>query len=463
MWKRAFLLCMAWWAAPSPAQTMTPDFTPRPYVQITHPEWSKDAVIYQLNTRQFSPEGTFKAAEKQLPRLKALGIDIVWLMPVQPIGVRNRKGTLGSPYSVRDYFGVNPEFGSAQDLKDFIAVAHKLGMRVILDWVANHTAWDNPLVTEHPEWYARDWKGDFRPTPWWDWHDIIDLDYSHPELRRYMADAMRFWVDEYDIDGFRCDVAGFVPLDFWEQLRPHLETVKPVFLLGEWEGRDLHARAFDATYAWSWYDAVHQIAQGKADVNKLYVYYSWNEKYYPRNIFRMLHLSNHDLNAWERTEFEAFGPALPAFMALSVVSEGIPMIYNGQEAGNERRLAFFEKDPIQWREHPNGELYRKLFALKKANPALWNAGWGARMQKVPNNAEQQVLSFVRQQDGNRIFAVFNLSDKPQNIVFKESLHHGDYSDYLSGVDARFPMAQALTLGPWQYRIYVSGGHNDGGS
>ncbi|MBP7370937.1 MAG: hypothetical protein KA902_05800 [Arenimonas sp.] len=275
MWKGTLLFCLASITTPLLAQTRT-DFTPQPYVKIAHPQWSKDAVIYQLNTRQFSAEGTFNAAQQQLPRLKALGIDIIWLMPVQPIGVKNRKGSLGSPYSVRDYYGVNPEFGSEQDLKNFINAAHKLGMHVILDWVANHTAWDNPLVTEHPEWYSRDWKGEFHPTPWWDWHDIIDLDYNQPGLRRYMADAMRYWITEYDIDGFRCDVAGFIPLDFWAQLRPTLEAVKPVFMLGEWESRDLYAQSFDATYAWSWYEAAHQIAQGKADVNKLYVYYSWN-------------------------------------------------------------------------------------------------------------------------------------------------------------------------------------------
>lgn len=454
MWKGTLLFCLASITTPLLAQTRT-DFTPQPYVKIDHPQWSKDAVIYQLNTRQFSTEGTFNAAQQQLPRLKALGIDIIWLMPVQPIGVKNRKGSLGSPYSVRDYYGVNPEFGSAQDLKNFINAAHKLGMHVILDWVANHTAWDNPLVTEHPEWYSRDWKGEFHPTPWWDWHDIIDLDYNQPGLRRYMADAMLYWITEFNIDGFRCDVAGFIPLDFWAQLRPTLEAVKPVFMLGEWESRDLYAQSFDATYAWSWYEAAHQIAQGKADVNKLYVYYSWNEKYYPQNIFRMLHLSNHDLNAWERTEIEGFGAALPAFMALSVVSEGIPMIYNGQEAGNTKRLAFFEKDPIQWREHPNGELYKKLFVLKKANPALWNANWGARMQKVPNNAEQQVLSFVREKDGNKIFAVFNLSGKTQNVVFKESLHHGDYTEYFSATKAIFPQTLALELAPWSYRVYTA--------
>ncbi|MCT6700294.1 alpha-amylase family glycosyl hydrolase [Rheinheimera sp. 4Y26] len=432
--------------------TSTISLAARPYVQLKHPDWAKDAVIYQINTRQFSQEGTFNAAAKQLPRLKKLGVDILWLMPVQPIGEKNRKGSLGSPYSVKDYLAVNPEFGTKEDLKAFIARAHQLGMYVILDWVANHTAWDNHLVTSHPQWYARDWKGDFRPTPWWDWHDIIELDYSQPELRRYMIDAMKYWVKDIGFDGFRADVAGFVPLDFWEQLRPELDAIKPVFMLAEWETRDLHAKAFDATYGWSWYEAAHQIAQGHADVNKLYVYYSWNERHYPQDIFRMLGVSNHDVNAWEQTEFKAFGAALHAFMALSVVGEGIPMIYNGQEAGNQKQLAFFERDPIEWREHENGALYQKLFALKKANSALWNAAWGARMIPVFNSAPNQVLSFVRQNDNNKVFAVFNLSKQPQQVSFKEKLHHGSYQDFHSGNQINIKADTSLELAPWSYRI-----------
>ena len=183
---------------------------------VRHPDWSRAAVIYQLNQRQVTPEGTLAAAEEHLPRIRDLGADIVWLMPVNPIGAVNRKGSLGSPYAVQDYFAVNPEFGTMSDLRRFVDTAHGLGLRVILDWVANHTAWDNELVTSHPEWYERDWKGDFRPTPWWDWDDVIDLDYRHPELRQYMSEAMCHFVREADVDGFRCDVAGFVPLDFWE-------------------------------------------------------------------------------------------------------------------------------------------------------------------------------------------------------------------------------------------------------
>ncbi|MER2599465.1 MAG: alpha-amylase family glycosyl hydrolase [Caldilineales bacterium] len=430
-------------------------YQPRPAVRVQHPEWSKHAVIYQINTRQFTPQGTLAAAQAQLPRLRQLGVDILWLMPIHPIGEKNRKGSLGSPYSVRDYYQVNPEFGTLEDLKRFVQAAHDAGMYVILDWVANHTAWDNPLVTEHPDWYARDWKGDFRPTPWWDWPDIIDLDYSLSEVRRYMTEALCYWVREADVDGFRCDVAGFVPTDFWNTARRALDAIKPVFMLAEWESRDLHEEAFDMTYGWSWNDTMHQIAQGKANVNSLYVYYSWNEKAYPHDIMRMLFVSNHDHNAWEGTEFERFGPALEATIALSVISEGMPLIYNGQEAGNERRLAFFEKDPIVWRGHPMGELYRRLIACKKANPALWNACWGARMVHVPNHAPQQVFSFVRAQGANKVFAVFNLSAVEQTVQFEQGPHHGAYTDAFGGETYRFDADTLLTLPAWGWRVFVA--------
>lgn len=445
-------------ACSSPKPSVTANninpYQPQPYVQLSHPEWSKNAAVYQINIRQFTAQGTFSAAAEQLNRLKDLGVKILWLMPVQPIGELNRKGTLGSPYSVRDYYGVNSEFGTADDLKAFIAKAHQLGLYVILDWVANHTAWDNVLVKQHPEWYLRDWKGDFRPTPWWDWDDIIELDYSNSDLRRYMTGAMKYWVQEFGVDGFRCDVAGFVPLDFWEQARKELDSIKPVFMLAEFEGRDFHAKAFDMTYGWTWHQALHDIVIGHADVNKLRVYYSWNEKYYPQNIMRMLGVSNHDQNAWEGTEFEMFGDALHAAMALSVVGEGMPMIYNGQEAGNDRRLAFFERDPIIWREHENGKLYKKLLALKRDNTALWNADWGARMLPVHNNQPAQILSFVRQNTKDKVFAVFNFSDTPQHVSFKQHLHHGSYTDYLSGETVQFNEGSTLKLAAWDYRIYV---------
>lgn len=426
----------------------------QPYVKIKHPEWSKNATIYQINTRQFTQEGTFKAAEKELPRLKEFGADILWLMPIHPIGEKNRKGSLGSPYSVKDYYGVNPEFGSMEDIKSFVDKAHELGMFIILDWVANHTAWDSNLVDEHPEWYARDWKGDFRPTPWWDWSDIIDLDYKHEPLRRYMTEAMKYWVQEADIDGYRCDVAGFVPTDFWNQVRKELDDIKPVFMLAEWESRDLHAEAFDMTYAWSWNEAVHSICMGKSDVSRLFVYYSWNESAFPEDAMRMTFVSNHDKNAWEGTMYEQFGDGLEAAIVLSVVGEGMPLVYNGQEAGNAKRLEFFEKDPIVWKDDTIGELYKELFKLMKGTKALWHAPWGARMIYVPNNYPKEVLSFVRQNEDEKIFCVINFSDEARTVQFEERLFEDDYTDFFKKEEVSMQQNTQLNVPAWGYQIFV---------
>jgi glycosidase len=269
-----------------------------------------------------------------------------------------------------------------------------------------------------------------------------------------MSAAMKFWVVEADVDGFRCDVAGFVPTDFWNHIRTELDSVKPVFMLAEWEARDLHIEAFDMTYAWSWYDTMSKIARGQMNVSHLFVYYSWNEKAYPFDIMRMLFVTNHDKNAWDGTMHEVFGDALSAAIALSVVSEGMPLIYNGQEAGELKRLAFFEKDSIEWREHPIGALYKKLIALKKKNTALWNASWGGRMIRVPNSAPNEVFSFVRQNETDKVFAVFNFSGAPQTATFHESLHHENYVDYMNDQVVSFSAESKLELQPWEFRVFV---------
>ena len=436
------------------ARSMEPAFEPAPYVQLQHPDWSRDAAIYQINTRQFTPEGTLAAAQAQLPRLQALGVRIVWLMPVQPIGERNRKGSLGSPYAVRDYRAVNPEFGDLEDFKRFVAAAHELGMYVILDWVANHTAWDNPLTERHPEWFSRDHAGRLHPPTWTDWSDVVQLDYEQPGLWRYMADAMAWWVRETGIDGFRCDVAGFVPVGFWNGVRAELERIKPVFLLAEWKTRDLHARAFDASYSWDWYDTVRRIAQGEADVTALSGYHYDDENSWPADAMRMLFVSNHDKNAWEGTQFEAFGPALEGAIVLSVASRGIPLIYNGQEAGNPRRLAFFERDPIDWRNHAIGDLYRRLFALKRANRALWNGGWGAPMEQVANTAPDRVLSFYREQGEHAVFGVFNFSAEDLSVQFAGDRYAGDWRDFGSGAEASLAPELELELPAWSWRLFT---------
>ena len=298
----------------------------KPYVELKHPEWAESAVIYQVNIRHFTKEGTFEAFRAHLPRLKDLGVDILWLMPIHPIGELNRKGSLGSPYAVKDYYAVNAEFGTAEDLQKLINDIHALGMFVILDWVANHSAWDNSLTQSHPEWYSKNKQGNFQPTPWYDWDDIIEFDYTNPGLRQYMTEAMKYWVINYDIDGFRCDVAGFVPTDFWNQVRFELDMIKPVFMLAEWESRDLHQKAFDMTYGWNLWDKLLAVANGRG-YNRhafpaLVEYMAHDVKTFPRDAYRMLFTDNHDKNAWEGNQYLNFADALGVATVMTVLANG---------------------------------------------------------------------------------------------------------------------------------------------
>ena len=432
---------------------MAADFLPQNRYQVAQPAWSENAVIYQVNTRQFSAEGNFQGVIKGLEHIKALGADIIYLMPVQPIGIKNRKGALGSPYSVKDYFAINPEFGDENSFAALVSEIHRLDMKVILDWVANHSAWDNPFTVSHPDWYAKDYQGNFRPSPWWDWEDIIEFDYSVPALRRYMTEAMCYWVERFDIDGFRCDVAGYVPNDFWAQARAALDAIKPIFMLAEWENRDLHEQAFNMTYAWSWNEAMHDIAQGRAPLDRLRKYYSWNERSWPESAYRMTFVSNHDKNAWDGTQHEQFGQALEAAIVLSVTGEGMPLIHNGQEAGENKRLAFFERDPIDWQDHAIGDLYRELISLKKRVKALWNGKAGATMLQVNSNDLKRVFSYVRMQGNEKILVVLNLSPDTVSPTFDAGLYNGQYRDVLNRQDIVLDAAQPPILAPWAYRVY----------
>ena len=448
------LIALSLLSAPAALLAKAADpYAPQSFEGIKHPAWSQKAVIYQINTRQFTSEGTLNAAARELPRLKSLGVDILWLMPIHPIGEKNRKGTLGSPYSIRDYRAVNPDLGTKADLKSFVDAAHAQGMKVVLDWVANHTAWDNGLVTKHPDWYARDWKGAHVSTPWWDWSDIIDLDYSKAGLSREMAGDMAYWVREFGIDGYRCDVAGYVPPDFWNQVRRDLNRIKPVWMLGEFNHRDLHMSSFDASYGWAWAEAVQKIAKGQADTGALYGFYSENESAWPTGAQRMIFTSNHDENAWAGTEFERFGVALPNAFALLFTSEGIPLIYNAQEAGNGKRLKFFEKDPIVWKEHPNGALIRDWIAFRKAHRALDNAPWGARMVQVKNSDNNKVFSFERAARGDAVFVAQNYSAEARTVTLEDLPHPGDWVEKGAGA-ALLQKGAKLTLAPWSTRVFT---------
>ncbi|GGD62518.1 alpha-amylase family glycosyl hydrolase [Croceicoccus mobilis] len=440
------------------AEVQADPWAPQQYSEIQHPDWSKDAVLYQINTRQFTAEGTFRAAEKELPRLKELGVDILWLMPIHPIGEKNRKGTLGSPYSVQDYYAVNPEFGTKEDLKHFVDTAHAQGFHVILDLVANHTAWDNQMATDHPDWYEKDWKGDFRPTPWWDWSDVIDLDWSQPGVREHVGKAMEYWVREFDIDGYRADVAGYVPIDFWETERKRLEAIKPVFMLAEWKTPELTRRAFDAVYAWDWHEAVKRIAHGEADATALFTYYAENESNWPREAMRLTYIANHDSNAWEGTQYENFGDALPAFIALSFTGEGMPMIYDGQEACNAKRLEFFEKDAIDWSQGEDCELtqlFTDLIDFRKANPALSNGQWGARMSQVVSDKPKQLFAWVREEDDNKIVGLFNLSARPVSATLADRHAAGSYTEFRTGEAVTIAAGDTVELPAWGFRLLSS--------
>ena len=431
-------------------------YQPKSYVEIQHPEWTKSATIYEVNIRQYTPEGTFTAFEKHLPRLKEMGVDILWIMPVNPIGVKNRKGTLGSEYSVKDYYGVNPEFGTMDDFKHLVNAAHAMGFHLILDWVANHSSWDNALVAQHPDWYIKNREGNFEPTPWRDYDDIIDFDYSQPGLRRYMTNAMKYWLKTTDIDGFRCDVAAFVPLDFWENARKELDKIKPIFMLAEAADRDLHKKAFDMTYSWLLWDNLHAITTKGGSVDALTGgYIAEHVSIWPYNAYRMNFIDNHDKNAWEGTQYSNFGKGLQAAIVLTGTMEGMPMIYSGQEAGLNRSLPFFEKDTLQWKPDTIGAIYTKLFHLKHNHPALWNGKWGGEMERIKNNLMSQVISFIREKDGDKVITIVNLSDSEANVTLQTGYDKGDYTEVftnntftLKGNGDRF------TMPPWSYEVLV---------
>ena len=429
-------------------------YIPKKYVELKHPEWSKNATIYEVNIRQFTPEGNFKAFEAHLPRLKEMGVDIIWLMPIHPIGEKKRKGKMGSYYSVKDYLAVNPEFGTMDDFKALVKKIHSMGMHVILDWVANHSAWDNPLATQHPEWYTKTPEGDFQPTPWYDWDDVIDFDYDQPGMRKYMTDALKFWVKETDIDGYRCDAAGFIPTDFWENARAELDNIKPVFMLAEWESRDLYKRSFDMTYSWSLWDKMKEVTTGKKNIGGLVEYLAHDVNTVPRDAYRMTFTDNHDKNSWEGTQFSNFGDGLPACIVLTGVVNGMLLLYSGQEAGLNKSLRFFDKDTIEWKDHPFAGMYKKLFELKHKNQALWNGHWGGEMIRIFNDKPDHVISFSREMNGDKVIPIFNFDDKQVTVKLKSKYHAGTYTELFSGKKYELKGDDEITLDPWGYLVLV---------
>jgi len=425
---------------------------------MKHIEWSKNANIYEVNIRQYTKEGTINAFRKHLPRLKDMAVDIIWIMPVQPIGEKNRKGTLGSYYSISDYLVMNPEFGELDDFKTLVKEAHDLGMHVLLDWVANHTAWDHIWTVDYPEFYKKDDDGNF--TSPWDWSDVIALNYENQVMRKKMINAMKFWIETTDIDGFRCDMAGMVPVDFWNQAKEALEKIKPMFMLAEDEEVvALLDYAFDMNFTWEMHHLMNAIAKSEKKTSEIWWKLgSYSEKY-PSDAYRMYFTSNHDENSHSGTAVERLGKGVKAFAVLTYILPGIPLIYSGQETTTNKRLQFFEKDEIDWNEVPMHSFYRKLNQLKKENKALWSGPFGGTMIDINKGQNDNVFACTREKDGDRVIIVLNLCNKNQLLTLNNDHLAGKYTDVFTREDIYPGKGFTFDLHPWEYIVLATSGSN----
>jgi glycosidase len=378
-------------------------------------DWVKDATIYSVYLRSASPEGTFAGFEKRLKEVRDLGVNVLWFLPIHPVGVKARKGSLGSPYAVRDFEGINPEFGTLDDFKRLLASAHSLGMKVIIDLVANHTSWDSKLITQHPEWFTHDAHGTIVP-PNTDWTDVADLDYSQPALRRYMIGMMRWWVKDVGIDGFRCDVAELVPTDFWEEARAQLNRIKPVMMLSEGSIPEHHVKAFDLTYAWNVYDILTPLLEGTKPVTLLDAVLRNERLRYPTGSLRMRFTTNHDKNAWDAPAVKKFGhDGLRLATILVNTLPGVPMLYTGEEVENDRTLSLFEKVPVDWhRSHAMGDLWKKLFMLRGEHKSLSRG----EMVRIAVSPDSSVYAFVRAAGKDRTIVILNFSSSPEHVSLR---------------------------------------------
>ncbi|MGN8225063.1 alpha-amylase family glycosyl hydrolase [Gracilimonas sp. BCB1] len=423
-----------------------------PVSSVEQLEWSKNSSIYEINVRQYSEEGTIEAVRKDLPRIREMGVRILWLMPIHPIGEKNRKGPLGSYYSVQDYKDVNPNFGTKADFARFVDEAHQLGFKVIIDWVANHTAWDNPW-TENPDWYELNEEGNFMPPRGTDWSDVIQLDYENEEMRAAMIDALEYWVREFDIDGYRCDVAGMVPTDFWKEAIDSLNTIKPVFMLAEDGEPELVKEAFHMNYAWQYAHTIREIAKGHQTFQHLDSLMQVTEANYPSSVYRMYFTSNHDENSWNGTDPGMYGDNFENFAVLSATIDGMPLIYNGQESGLDKQLEFFEKDPIEWKEYEYQDFYTTLVGLKRDTPALWNGDFGGDLEfiQIPEGSEG-VLAYKRQKDDSEVVVVMNFSGDRQSVPLQDVGVDESYTTYNS--TSLMVTSEEISFGPNQWVIFV---------
>lgn len=392
-------------------------------------EWKHTTNIYEVNLRQYTQEGTFKAFEKEMPRLKNMGVKTLWFMPVTPIAQLNKKGSLGSQYAASDYTTINPEFGTMDEFKHMVNEAHRLGFKVIIDWVANHTGWDHVWTKTHPEFYLKDPDGSFHKASGMD--DIIELDYKNQEMRKAMIDAMKFWVKETNIDGFRCDLASWVELDFWIEARPEVEKLKPLFFIGEYDELENpdYGKVFDASYSWKW---MHKSAD----------YYKKNEplselidllKQYSAigdSSMRSWFTTNHDENSWNGTEFEKYGDITLPMAVFSATWNGIPLLYSGQELPNLKRLKFFEKDVIDWNgKYEMADFYKTLLNLKSSNPALRGGDSDVSTYLLNTTANDKILAYVRKNGQDEVLVVLNFSKEPVNFTIQDENLNGTFNNF----------------------------------
>lgn len=447
------------------------------------PDWHRNATIYEVNLRHFTPEGTFKSFHRHLPRLKEMGVDILWFMPVTPVSIKNRKGRLGSPYAVADYKAVNPDYGTMNDFKEMVNAIHRAGMYCIIDWVPNHTGWDNPWIKSHPEWFTQDAEGNIldpvnpETGTSWGWTDVADLNYDVPEMRLAMIDAMRFWVEENGVDGFRVDVAHNVPVDFWTRCTDTLYRIEPLFMLAESEVPALrNTGAFVMDYGWEMHHVFNGIAktQGAVEGHKSLVrgnvvedrekedsksmsaldidrVLEKNRKRYEQG-YQMYFTSNHDENSWAGTEMQRMGEGHRAFAVLAATFDGMPLVYTGQEAALDRQLKFFDRDVIDWGDYTYATFYKTLFDLKHRNEALWNGKHGGELVKIPTGNDPHIYAFTRKKGDDQVLVIVNLSGTAQKGKLSGNGYAGEYLNVFENRKEAISEGQEIELAPWAYLI-----------
>ena len=436
--------------------------------QYNSPDWVRDAVIYQINTRVFTHEGTFQAVESHLQRIKDLGVDVLWLMPIFPISEKNRKTepentreAFGSPYAASDFLKIHPAFGDENDLHYLVKSIHNLGMKVVLDFVPNHTGWDGDWIENHPNWFLQK-DGVIQPVTSDQgeiWADIAQLDLTNNEMREAWMKVHEYWLREFDFDGFREDCAWGIPTDYWKELRERLDKIKPVFMLAEDEvhGREQFEVCFESNYGWGTHHFMKKIAEG-APATTLYTHTEDIKKRLGTHGWQMNFTQNHDENTWNGTESELFGDGADCFTALTFVIEGMPLIYNGQEVSLSKRLNFFHDDEIDWSGVSREDFFKKLIDLKHNERALWNGEYGAPLEKIENSSEEFIYSFRRRyyKDGfhSNVVCIFNLSNKPAHTILAIGNRKELLSDYFTNQEITIDSKKTIYLDAYEYKILL---------